>query len=59
MQRNIYICALTVFVTLTLNAYVVLFRAIYRKKDLFELSKATLSEAERKGTEKPSERAKI
>ena len=35
VQRNIYICALTIFVTLSLNAYILLFRSVYGKRILF------------------------
>ena len=61
VQRNIYICALTIFVTLALNAYILLFRSIYRKKDNFELARVNLTEPkdQSKATSVATERAKI
>lgn len=61
VQRNIYICALTLFVTLTLNIYIILFRRIYKNRDAFELMKSKLTEsrASSAATTTPTEPAKI
>lgn len=60
VQRNIYICALVVFVTLSLNAYILLFRRIYKIKDTFELSKSKeAGEMSATGRDAPVERAKV
>ena len=44
VQRNMYICMTTIFVTLALNAYITLFRHVYIKRDAFDLRRSKAEE---------------